>query len=356
LVIAVRMWRILPLLKIIGIFLLTVLFVIAGFFVYFNLTGPAPREDVKLGVTFSYRYAESLGLDWKEVYIAMLDDLEVRKLRIPVYWDLVESERGSNDYSAVDWQLDEAQKRGAEVILSMGQRVPRWPECHIPGWVKEKEGESYREAELLGFLDRTMKRYVERKEIVTWQIENEPFLVFFGECPPLRRDFLDEEVALVKKIDPSRPVMLTDSGELSIWLPAAKRADIFGTTMYRKIFKPGFGYFTYPLGPNFFRFKEAFVRLLSDQERFVVIELQAEPWASGWVADVPVEEQFRTMSPYLLRKNVEYAKRVGFPEVYLWGVEWWYWLREKHEMPETWDVARELFHDSSQNGIIEEEK
>lgn len=348
------MWRILPVLKIFGIFLSVILLVIAGLFVYFNLTGPAPREDVGLGVTFSYRYAESLGLDWKETYVAMLDDLGIRKLRIPVYWDLVESERGMYDYSAIDWQLDEAGKRGAEVILSMGQRVPRWPECHIPGWVKEKGSETYREAELLGFLDRTMKRYMERGEIVTWQVENEPFLVFFGECPPLRSGFLDEEVALVKRADPSRPVMLTDSGELSIWLPAAKRADIFGTTMYRKIYKPGFGYFTYPLGPNFFRFKETFVKLLSGQERFVVIELQAEPWASGWVADVPIEEQFRTMSPDLLRKNVEYAKRVGFPEVYLWGVEWWYWLREKHGMPETWDTARELFRDSGGNGILGE--
>lgn len=340
------------LLKIVGTLLFFILLVVAGLFVYFNLTGPDPREDVDLGVTFSYRYAESLGLDWKEVYQAMLDDLGVRKLRIPIYWDLVERERGSYDYSAVDWQLDEAKKRDAEVIFSIGQRVPRWPECHIPGWVKEKESETYREARLLGFIERTMKRYMDRDEIVTWQIENEPFLVFFGECPPFRSEFLSEEVAFVKKLDPLRPVMLTDSGELSIWISAAKRADIFGTTMYRKIYKPGLGYFTYPIGPNFFRFKESLVRLFSDQDRFVVIELQAEPWASGWVADVPVEEQFRTMNPNLLRKNVDYAKRVGFPEVYLWGVEWWYWLWEKHNMPETWDVARELFQKSVENSTI----
>jgi hypothetical protein len=335
------MWRIFPVLKILGMFLSTVLLVIAGLFAYFNLTGPAPREDVDLGVTFSYRYAESLGLDWRETYTAMLDDLGVRKLRIPVYWDLVENDRGSYDYSAVDWQLDEARSRGAEVILSMGQRVPRWPECHIPGWVKENGTETYREAELLGFLDRTMKRYMERGEIVTWQIENEPFLVFFGECPPLRRGFLDEEIALVKRIDPSRPVMLTDSGELSIWLPGRQSAPISSARRCTgRYIKPGFGYFTYPLGPNFFRFKESIRSgLLSDQERFVVIELQAEPWASGWVADVPIAEQFRTMNPDLLRQNVEYAKRVGFPEVYLWGVEWWYWLREKHDMPETWDAG-----------------
>lgn len=350
------MWRILPVLKIIGAFLLAILFVIVGLSVYFNLTGPEPREDVDLGVTFSYRYAESLGLDWKDAYLSMLDDLGVRKLRIPVYWDLVESTHGSYDYSSVDWQLDEAEKRGVDVILSIGQRVPRWPECHIPGWVKENGTESYREAELLGFLKRTVMRYSDRKEIVTWQVENEPFLVFFGECPPLRSEFLDEEVAFVHELDPSRPVMLTDSGELSAWLPAAKRADIFGTTMYRKIYKPGFGYFTYPLGPNFFRFKETFARLLSGQERFVVIELQAEPWASGWVADVPIEEQFRTMNPDLLRQNVEYAKRVGFSEVYLWGVEWWYWLRETRALPETWDTARELFRNQRENGIMAEEK
>lgn len=337
------MWRIIPLLKIVGMVLSVLLFVVAALFVYFNLEGPAPREDVDLGVTFSTRYAESLGLDWKEAYIAMLDDLHVRKIRIPVYWDLVEENRGSYDYSAVDWQLDEASKRGAEVILSVGQRVPRWPECHIPGWVKDNGSDDYREAELLGFLERTVNRYADHPEIVTWQVENEPFLVFFGECPAFRRGFLDEEVALVHKTDPSRPVMLTDSGELSIWYPAASRADIFGTTMYRKIHKPGFGYFTYPLGPNFFRFKENIVRLLTGKDRFVVIELQAEPWASGWVADVPIREQFQTMNPDLLRQNVEYAKRVGFPEVYLWGVEWWYWLREKQGMPETWDTARELF-------------
>jgi hypothetical protein len=347
------MHRILPLLKLIGTALLGVVFVIVLSFVYFNLTGPDPREDVDLGVTFSYRYAEALGLDWKETYVAMLDDLGIRKLRVPVYWDLVESERGTLDYSAVDWQLDEARKRGAEVILSVGQRVPRWPECHIPAWAKEGGDESYREAELTEFLGKTVTRYKDRPEITTWQVENEPFLVFFGECPPLRIGFLDQEIALVRSLDPSRPVMLTDSGELSIWLPAAKRADIFGTTMYRKIYKPGFGYFTYPLGPNFFLFKEAFVRLFSDQDRFVVIELQAEPWASGWVANVPIEEQFRTMNPDLLRQNVEYAKRVGFPEIYLWGAEWWYWLREKHGMPETWDTARELFRKSAENGTME---
>lgn len=338
------MWRLLPILKIVGLILGGVLFVVAILFVYFNLPGPAPREDVALGVTFSYRYAEDLGLDWKETYHAILDDLGARKLRIPVYWDLVEQEKGTYDYSAVDWQLEEARKRGAEVILALGQRVPRWPECHIPSWVNERESDAYRESRLYAFLEHTIGRYKDNHpEIIVWQVENEPFLVFFGECPPFRRAFLDDEVALVRRLDPTRPILLTDSGELSMWYPAASRADIFGTTMYRKIYKPGFGYFTYPLGPNFFRFKEWAVRLLTDQERFIVIELQAEPWANGWVGNLPLEEQFRTMDERQLREIVEYARRVRFPEIYLWGVEWWYWLKEKKEYPAVWDTAVELF-------------
>ena len=318
---------------------LVVLLVVFG---YFNLPGPAPREDVHLGMTFSSRYATDLGLDWREAYRALLEEVDVKKLRIPVYWDLTERSSGERDFSDVDWQLDEAERAGATVILSIGQRVPRWPECHIPAWVKERS-ESERQEALRSFMKETVERYRDREVITTWQVENEPFLVFFGECPPLDVDFLEQEVSLVKKLDSSRPVLLTDSGELSVWYRAAKRGDQFGTTMYRMIYKGGWGYVTYPIGPNFFRAKERLVRLLTDQDHFSVIELQAEPWASGWVANVPLEEQFITMNERLLEENVTYARRVGFVDIYLWGGEWWYWLKVKKDYPVVWEKGKELF-------------
>lgn len=328
--------------KLIGYTLAAVFAVVLVVFAYFNLLGPAPREDVHLGMTFSSRYATDLGLDWRETYLALLHEVGVKKLRLPVYWDLVERMPGERDYTDVDWQLDEAEKSGASVILSLGQRVPRWPECHIPAWAKERT-DTERQAALKSFMKATVERYRDRGVIATWQVENEPFLVFFGECPPLDVDFLEEEVALVHTLDPTRPVLLTDSGELSIWYRAAKRGDMFGTTMYRMIYKGGWGYVTYPIGPNFFRAKEALVRLLTDQEHFSVIELQAEPWASGWVANVPLEEQFITMNERLLEENVTYARRVGFEDIYLWGGEWWYWLKVKKDYPAVWEKGRELF-------------
>ena len=42
------------------------------------------------GVTFSTKICKEMGLSWKEVYIAMLDDLKVRQIRIPIYWDEIE--------------------------------------------------------------------------------------------------------------------------------------------------------------------------------------------------------------------------------------------------------------------------
>lgn len=324
-----------------GLILAALIIVIAILFAYFNLPGPDPREDVRLGMTFSHRYASGLGLDWKEVYLALLDDVGVRKLRLPVYWDLVEKEPKQYDWSEIDWQLAEAKKRDAEVVLSIGQKVPRWPECHIPGWVGDDV--DTRHGAVLRFMMKAVERYKDHPEVVVWQVENEPFLPF-GICPPFDVDFFDQEVALVKHLDPSRPVLVTDSGELSLWVGPAARGDMFGTTLYRDIYSKNVGgYFTYPIGPNFFRAKEQLVRLLTDQEDFSVIELQGEPWASGWIAEIPLEEQFWTMDEHQLVENVDYARQVGFRDIYLWGGEWWYWMKVKKDYPAVWETGKELF-------------
>jgi hypothetical protein len=324
---------------IVSVVLLVLLFALS-LFGYFNLPGPAPREDVSLGMTFSSRYAEGLGLDWRETYVALLDDVKMRKVRLPVYWDLVENEKGTYDFSDVDWQLAEARKRSAEVILTVGVKVPRWPECHIPIWAKDDK--AIREKGMLSLIKATVERYRNDTTIVKWQVENEPFLSF-GVCPEFDVNFLDKEVALVKKLD-MRPIVLTDSGELSLWYGAASRGDEFGTTLYRDIYseKVG-GYFEYPIGPNFFRFKEKMIRIFTHQKNFMVIELQGEPWASGWIVDVSLEEQARTMNAQRLVENVDYARRVGFHDIYLWGGEWWYWMKVKKNSPAVWETGKELF-------------
>lgn len=328
----------------IGTYILIALILGATFvFIAFNLPTGTPRADVKLGMTYSYRYAEALGLDPKSTLTAQLSELGITEWRIPVYWDLVESKQGEADYAWVDWQLEEIEKYHGQVILSIGQRVPRWPECHIPDWAKADQ--SLREEALLKHIERTVLRYQDRESIVMWQVENEPFLTQFGECPPLDKKYLEKEIALVKSLDSTRPVLVTDSGELSLWVRAAKRGDVFGTTLYRHLYTHNFGgrYITYPVSPSFFQIKTALVKLLTEQENFIVIELQAEPWAPGWIRDYPLAEQFKTMDETKLKENVEYAKRLGFPTIYLWGGEWWYYAKEKLQYPGIWETGKEIF-------------
>lgn len=313
---------------------------IAILFVFFNLPGPLPREDVNFGVTFSSRFARDMGLDPEQVLRATFEDLGVRSVRLPVYWDMVEIEQEVFDFSDVEWQLDMARDFGVDVIVAVGRKVPRWPECHIPRWVPENEAMRAEAAER--FVRETIRWFRNRSEISTWQIENEPFLAF-GICPPLSRTALDREIAVAREADPSRPILTTDSGELSMWIPAAGRGDRFGTTLYRRIWNDRFGYITYPIGPNFFRFKEFLTRMFTVQEHFSVIELQAEPWAPGSLLEVSLSEQTKTMDAEKFREITRYARQVGFPDIYFWGVEWWYWLREAKGDPSMWDAARDVF-------------
>src|SRR5574344_2870622 len=82
----------------------------------------------EFGATFSKEFCEDLKLDWKEAYIAMLDDLKVRNLRLPAYWDEIEKEEGAYDFTDLDYMVNQASSRGAKIILVVGRRQPRWPE------------------------------------------------------------------------------------------------------------------------------------------------------------------------------------------------------------------------------------
>lgn len=295
------------------------------------------------GVTFSRLATADFGLDWKKTYSDILDDLKVRNLRLAAYWTEIEKGQGQYSFADLDWQVAEAEKRGAKIILAIGQRLPRWPECHIPEWA-ENLPEKERQERLLKVIELIVNRYKSLSAVRYWQVENEPFLATFGHCPPLDKNLLDKELALVRSLD-SRPVIVTDSGELNLWLEAAKRADIFGTTMYRIIWSPqipGGGYFQYPFPSVFYRFKAVLVKYFAGAKDIVGVELQAEPWGPKPIREMLPEERDKSLSLEQFKNNIEYAKAVGFREQYLWGVEWWYW-EKLNGRPEFWEYAKTLF-------------
>lgn len=321
-----------------------VTFLIIFFFVLFLLSRGYiySKKDLEYGVTFSRKQAISLGLDWKATYLAILDDLGVKKMRLSAYWDVIEPEQGRFKWDYLDWQIAEAGKRNVEVILAVGGRLPRWPECHFPEWTKTQKTEA-RQKDLLSYIKNTVERYKDKKSIVYWQVENEPFLPNFGECPRLDPKFLDQEIALIKSLD-SRPIMLTDSGELSLWVPAAKRADVFGTTMYRDTYSEKLkSYIHYPIEPGFFRFKKNIVRLFANPNKWIVVELQAEPWGKIPFQYLSAKERAKTMDLQKFINIIEFARKAGFQEFYLWGAEWWYWEKEVNHDSRLWDEAKKLY-------------
>lgn len=303
---------------------------------------PPQAKEISWGITFSQKQAKDLGLNWKEVYSAILDDLEVKNLRVIAYWDLVEPEKGSYNFEDLDWQIKEAEKRGAKVGLVVGMRVPRWPECHIPEWARNLK-KSEQQEQILKLLKEIVSRYKDSSVISYWQVENEPFFPF-GTCPWSDVIFLRKEISYVKSFDAlKRKITVTESGEWSPWVLAASYGDMVGTTMYKKVFFSQLkAYITYPLPPIFYWRKAQVVKKLFGKE-VIVIELQAEPWGPKLLYDTPVEEQEKTMNLKQFRYNIEFAKKTGLKEFSLWGAEWWYWMKEKQGQPEIWQEAKKLF-------------
>ncbi len=300
------------------------------------------KDASKFGVTYSGRFAEELGLNPRDTFVHILDNLGAREIRVGIYWDKAEPEEGKYVFNDIDFYLSEAAKRNAKIIIALGRKLPRWPECFRPAWVLSHPNEEVFEKEkLLEFIKIAVTRYKENSALKYWQVENEPFLNFGSNCPLFGGEFLDKEISLVKSVDQVHSVLITDSGELSLWVSAASRGDVFGTTMYRKIWSRFFGYITYPLPPGFFRVKRALAELFIKPKPMIVSELQAEPWVSGSFGSLAYEDQMKFFNFADLKNNISYAKETGFDEFYLWGVEWWYWLK-LHDHPEFLDYAREI--------------
>ncbi len=330
-----KFWIILSIILLIALFTFWLLKYSKNYPAKINLEHPANY----FGVTYSKKFAQSLGLDWRQTYLAMLDELQVKEVRLPVYWDDLEATEGNFDFSDIDYMLAAGATRQVKFILTVGERTPRWPECHAPQWAKQKNT-SDRQMATMTMISQVVSRYKNHKEIEYWQVENEPLLNVFGECPVADEAFLRREVALVKDLD-KRAVIISGSGELSSWTQEAKIGDIFGSTMYRVVYNSWFGYLRYPFPAWFYKTKANLAGV--KPENRMVLELQTEPWvAHGDMQDLSSAEMTKSFSLEQFKANTQFAINVNFKKIYLWGVEWWYFQKlSGHD--EYWNFAKTLF-------------
>jgi len=330
-------------LKILGVFLLTLLIVIFSVAIYFFLGDVPKTENPTFGAIFSQKHSRDLGLNWRSNYSAILNDLKVKELKLITHWDLIEPEENKFDFKDLDWQLLEAEKSGTNVVLVIGMKTGRWPECHIPNWAKDLDQEEQQEF-ILRLVQMLTTRYKESRPIVGWSVENEPFFTF-GDCPWEDKEFLKEEIAMVREVDSyyKRPILITDSGEGSFWVEAAKLGDVVGTTMFRTVWLSDMEeYFTYPIPPFFYWVKKEMIQNRFDKE-VICSELQAEPWCPGLLYSCSLDEQKKTMTINEFRDNINFAEQTGLDKFYLWGSEWWYWMKEVQGQSQIWDEAKKLF-------------
>jgi len=316
--------------------------IILLFFAYLFIGSVKPAQNINWGVVFSQKHAEQLGLDWQETYLALLEDLKVKNLKVASYWDIIEQNKGEYYFNDLDWQIEKAKQNKAKIMLVIGMKSPRWPECHIPEWAKKQDKQEQQE-NILALIEKIVLRYKDEDSIIMWQVENEPFFPF-GECFWADKDFLEKGVDLVKLLDPQhRKSVISESGEGPFWIRAASVGDIVGVSMYEKIWVRQFGfYFTYPFPPVFYHRKAVIINRIFNKE-VIGVELQAEPWGPKLLYYSPLEEQEKTMNLEQFKYNVDFAKKTGLKTHYLWGGEWWYWMKIKQQKPEIWNEAKKLF-------------
>ncbi|OGL63996.1 hypothetical protein A3C09_01665 [Candidatus Uhrbacteria bacterium RIFCSPHIGHO2_02_FULL_47_44] len=300
-----------------------------------------PSQPIRYGITYSTVYAWYLGLDVMKSYQDLVENLGVRVVRLPVYWPDIEPEQGKFDWHQLDQFVKYSEQHEVKLTLAIGRKVPRWPECFVPNWAQKLSRKDQEQA-TRDMMEAIVTRYRISSTIVSWQVENEPFLPF-GVCEQITKEDLQGQIDLVRRLD-TKPVQLTASGEMNPWGSLARMGDKFGFSLYRKTWNSVFGYFTYPLPPLFYRLRTALIRLIG--KPVIVSELQTEPWFSEDLKDQSTEYWYNVFTAEDFAENIRFVEEIGVSEVDLWGAEWWAYLKA-HGEERLWKEAEKLFREET---------
>ena len=324
------------------------------------------------GFTFSQRQAAYLDLAWRETYRAAID-LAPGTVRLGAYWDEIEPEPARFDFATLDWLLDQAAARDLRIMLTVGMKAPRWPEYYLPAWLDRRLPKGARvtdepevRVQTLDFIRQVTERYRGREVIAYWQVENEPLDPAGPFDWRIGPDFLAEEVALVRALDPRRrPIignMFVETSPLALlpaWREAAReraralleRVDILGLDVYPSIGARVLGRDVY-LDWSEWGWERQLVEL-HDLARQAgkpawIIEAQAEPWEPGRVVYLDAQPA-RSVRPSTAVRLVRRLQTAGFENILLWGVEYWYMRRQRHRDPDWWQSLPAFFTGSSRH-------
>jgi hypothetical protein len=318
------------------------------------------RGQTLLGFSFRPRQVEAFGLD-EQVTLKALLAYPFDLVRLPAYWNVIESVPGHFDTDALDRQLEAVERAGKQVILSVGAvKNFGYPEFYVPEHRLERalrEGSLVRtssHAALLAgatdFIRRIVERSRDRTSIVAWQLEHEAVDPLGVEHSwRLAVDFVQSELDALRNADLSRPVMM--SGflptstvvRLSQWwrtrdqgdslAVAARLADIVGIDYYPRHGLLAFGPRTLYLDGARLPWQVALTKALvadvhGQGKRLMVSEGQAEPWEAVTVPPNPERGAMFSCRPDDAITNynaaMEWSGHDAPIYAYLfWGADYW---------------------------------
>lgn len=302
---------------------------------------------MRIGATFSATNARARGLDPQQA-LAQVIELGLEPLRLCGYWDQPPDD--------LDWQLDQAQAAGRQVLLTVGMKAPRWPEFHLP---PDQKLDLPRGAEVgpdlpvasasAEHVAAMVERFRDRPAIAWWQVENEPLNRSGPDSWWISPQVLAGEVAAVRERD-HRPVVVTAFGHFDLFLDQAsghrffnpsallsrgtgvepellallQPGDVLGVDVYHSIGQRD-GRVVHA-GDQIPYLEHWLAETRAQGVECWVTELQAEPWKGG-------------VGPEDVVERLHEVREAGVGTALLWGVE--YWLAEaQHGRPAWLDAAR----------------
>ena len=296
-----------------------------------------------IGSSFTRWRAEALGLDYQQAFRELLA-LRLSLIRLSASWREV-AEFG---WGHLDWLLDRAGEVAQPVVLTVGMKALGWPEFYLPEGLDPDQPAVQRQA--LRHVRETVQRFRDRRTIVAWQIENEPFNRSGPQGRWIPRTVVRREVTAVRALDPTRPLVVTTFAHFSADLDRASsrhqsdwkrrlglavaaerealailgRGDILGVDVYRSI-----GWVDAADNAQIARADSDQIQSVirwrriaeSQGKRFWVTEAQAEPWeARRATHGSPL-----TVAPDDLESLLAALTGIGVETVLLWGSEYWLW-------------------------------
>ncbi len=277
-----------------------------------------------IGTTFSHLHTAHLGLDAEKGYENILD-LELDIIRLACYWSEVEKNRGVYDFSSIKQLLDVCEKNNQKVLLTVGQKAPRWPEFYIPIWAKDLSKTDF-ETSLILFVTKCVAELQNYDCITHWQVENEPLDPSGPQERVVEKSLLQKEIDVVRKTDKSgRPIVVNiwgnDLKSRQLFPQIEPIADIVGLDIYYKqacgkniLGKPQYRC------PDYTD-RELTAIIAGSKKPVWITELQAEPWED--TVDWRESKSIKSMSPKRLQQNFERVRDMNPAAILLWGSEFW---------------------------------